>query len=187
MVVMVRLKYVLNQSKILNIMASIPDAELIVIKPLTAEDVIIEQQRLAVVDPNKLNSIYNDFSNAIMSILTTAARQTKDDEDIVELERMKRILNMTPSDEKFIRAKNKVWAVQNKILNKDAKFFIERDYSTTIKKDHHQAMIESLVEIVREQYPKLTPKEQEFYWKKAGILLSCVIRFRQLIGDFESD
>ena len=114
-----------------------------------------------------------------------AKSQTTDDLEIVELERIKRLINFTPKDEKFIRSKGKVWAVRDHILNKDAKYFLEKDYSTIIKKDHNQAMLETLVELIKEKFENMNDKEQNFYWQKAALLLNCVVRYKRLIGDFD--
>ena len=154
-------------------------------RPLSVEDVIKEQQRLKDADPKELNDIFEKYSQALNSILVMAKSQTTDDLEIVELERIKRLINFTPKDEKFIRSKGKVWAVRDHILNKDAKYFLEKDYSTIIKKDHNQAMLETLVELIKEKFENMNDKEQNFYWQKAALLLNCVVRYKRLIGDFD--
>jgi predicted choloylglycine hydrolase len=155
------------------------------IKPLTDADVAQTIKRIADADANELNDIYNKYANAILSILTMGQKQTKDEDELVELDRLKRIINLTPSDERFIRTKDKVWAVREHIINKNAKFFIERDYSAAIKKDHNQGFIETLISIIKYKFTQLTKTEQDFYWKKAAILLNCVARFKKAVGEFD--
>ena len=48
-----------------------------------------------------------------------------------------------------------------------------------IKKDGNQAMLESLVEIVKNTYEDMSVAEQDKYWQKAAILLNCVAKFRK--------
>lgn len=155
------------------------------LRPMSQEEIDAEMKRMTTVDPKELNDIFAKYSQAINGILVAARKQATDDSEIVELEQIKRIMNMAPNDLKFIRSKNKLWAVRKRIVNKDTKYFLEKDYSKTIKKDQNQEWLESIVEFVRDRFATMTDKEKEFYWSKAAALLNCVLRFKKLLGDYD--
>lgn len=155
------------------------------LKPLSDEDVERTLQRIAKANVEELNDIYRTYANTINSMISVALKQTEDESDLVQLERLKRIINLTPEDERFIRSKDKIWNVREHILNKNAKYFLEKDYNPMFKKDHNQSMLESLVEIIKDKFDELDSDEQLFYWKKAATLLNCVVRFKKAIGEYD--
>ena len=152
-------------------------------KQLTDDDVFEMVKKTLHVDPKKLNEIYQQYVNNLNSMLVMAKKQTDDETEIVEIERLKRFINMLPIDEVFMRGKDKVWNVRNHILNRNANFFLERDYSKVIKKDKNQVMMETLVEIIKDKYSHVSNEEMEYYWKKGAYALNCIIRFKQLVGE----
>jgi hypothetical protein len=152
------------------------------VKTLNDEDVEREIKNMQSIDPDVMNDIYKNFSNAVMSIVTAASEQTEDEKDLVQLDRIKRILNLAPMEERFIRSKEKVWGVRNYILNKNVDYFLNKDYSGMIKKDHNQVLLEKLIEIVRDNFINLSAEDKEFYWKKANILLHCVAKYKKMLS-----
>lgn len=153
---------------------------------MTEEDVANENRKLAKVDPDVLNDLYNTQSQIFNSIVTMVKKQLTDEEDLVEVERLQRILNLAPVDEKFIRTKDKIWAVREHIINKNAKFFLDRDYSKQIKKDGNQVFLETLISLIKEQYNALSAKDQNFYWEKASQLLIQVCKYHKLLKTVEA-
>jgi hypothetical protein len=149
-------------------------------KPLTDAEVDEIMRRISRCDQKVITDIFEEFCNTLNSIIILVLKQLKDEREIVQLEQLRRVLNITPAFEKFIRAKDKVWAVRNHIVNKNAKYFLEKDYSSLIKKDSRQTFIESLMEIVRDNFEPLSDSEKDLYWRKASRLLNCVARFKQL-------
>jgi hypothetical protein len=152
-------------------------------KPLSEADIEAQKKRLAEADPKELNEIFNTCSQVINSILVMVLKQTKDEEDIVEVERLKRVINLAPLDERFLRSKDKIWAAREHILNKNADWFLKRDYKGLIKKDHNQVLIETIVSLVKERYDSMSTEDREKYWQKAIMLLRNVGRYKKLIGE----
>lgn len=152
--------------------------------PLTDEDCNKLMQKIIKVDATEMNDIFRTYSNTITAILTMVIKNAQDDEEIVEIERVKRIINFAPIEEKFIRSKDKIWAVRNHIINKNLKYFIEKDYSSVIKRDHNQAMLEAIIEIIKNGITKLSQEDLNFYWKKAAVMLKCVVRFKKAMGEY---
>ena len=154
-------------------------------KPLSEADVANAMKKLASADPKELNDIFNKYAQALNGVLVMAQKQAVDETEIIEVERIKRIVNFVPVEERFIRTKDKIWAVREHIINKNAKYFMEKDYSAAIKKDGNQAMIETLVDLVKEKFATITEQEKDFYWKKGAMMLNCIVRFKKLVGEYD--
>lgn len=154
---------------------------------LTDDDVLAMQKKLVNVDPKQLNEIYNTYKQTLNSMLAIAKEQAKmenEEDDIITIEHICRVLNLSPVDEVFIRSKEKIWHHQDKIINKDAEYFMEKNYSAMIKKDKNQAFLESLISIIKSKFKNLTKQQQNIYWAKSAALLNCVVRFKKLVGEY---
>jgi hypothetical protein len=151
--------------------------------PMTDADVNNVRKRLALLDEKELNYIIDTYSQIIKGVLTLAMKNTKDEDEIVELERLKRIINLAPKDELFIRSKDKVWAARKRVINRDINWFLNRDYSKLIKRDSKQVMIETLINIAKNSYLKLDPEEQEMYWQKGFKVLQIVAQYKKISGE----
>lgn len=149
-------------------------------KPLTEQDIMLIRKRLANLESKSLDSILNSYSQLVSGIITMALKITKEDDEIAEIEHLRRLVIIVPKDELFIRSKDKIWDAREKILNKDADWFIKRDYSKLIKKDSKQTMIETLVNVVKRYYPELDDDEKNMYWKKAIGLLQVVAEYKKI-------
>lgn len=149
------------------------------IKPLSDDDILNETRALNSLSSDVMNKILEDYRNAIASMMTMMVENTKEEEQIVQLEQVKRVLGLCPDVEKFLRSKDKVWGVRKYILAKNADYFLNKDYSSLIKKDSKQAFIESLIELLKERYEEMDPRELAFYWEKASVLLNCVAQFKK--------
>jgi hypothetical protein len=134
-------------------------------------------------DPQKLSDLFDEFGREINHLVLMVKRRTTDISELVQIERVVRLMGICPPDEKFLRVKDKVFAVREHILNKNAAYFLNKDYSGLIKKDSKQAFIESLVETIKNTYDELTDKEKEMYWDKGLKILRLVIEYRLLVGD----
>lgn len=154
---------------------------------LTDDDVLAVQKKLVNIDPKQLNEIYNTYKQTLNSMLAIAKEQAKmanEEDDIITIEHICRVLNLAPVDEIFIRSKEKIWHHQDKIIHRDAKYFIEKNYSAMIKKDKNQAFLESLISIIKSKFLELTKEQQNVYWARSAALLNCVIRFKKLVGEY---
>ena len=153
------------------------------VTPMTDEDVNNIRKRLAMLDEKELNYIIDTYSQVIKGVMTIAMKNTKDEDEIVELERLKRLINLAPKDELFIRSKDKVWAARKRVINRDINWFLNRDYSKLIKRDSKQVMIETLINIAKNSYLKLDSDEQEIYWQKGFKLLQIVAQYKKISGE----
>ena len=152
------------------------------VKPLNDDDVNNEMKLIEKMDKKFTNELFILFSNTLSSILSiTLEKCSNDDSEYVEIIRLRRIINLVPVEEKFIRTKDKVWNVRKQILDKNEKYFIEKDYSKLIKKDHNQYFIETLTDIVKNRFDELNNAEKDLYWQKAAILLNCVGKYKKAV------
>jgi CII-binding regulator of phage lambda lysogenization HflD len=149
------------------------------IKALSEDDVAKEMKDINQMAPKFTTEIFTSFSKGINSVLAIAMKQCTDESEIVEIEQLRRVLSLCPLEEKFIRTKDKIWAVRMHIINKNADYFLKKDYSKIIKRDANQAFIESLMEIVKDKFNDMNIENQDIYWKKAAYLLNCVARFKK--------
>ena len=155
--------------------------EYFVIKNLTDEDVEKELRDLEHCDQKALDAIYQDYSSALSKLIASIKKLAVEDDVIIEVDRLRRLANFLPKEEKFIRSKSKIWGAREKILSKDADYFLTKDYSLIIKKDHNQVMMETLISCIKDIYDDTTQEERDFFWGQAAVLLNCVIRFKQII------
>ena len=153
------------------------------VSPMTDEDVNNVRKRLALLDEKEMNYIIDTYSQIIKGVLTLTMKNTKDEDEIVELERLKRIINLAPKDELFIRSKDKVWAARKRVIDRDINWFLNRDYSKLIKRDSKQVMIETLINIAKNSYLKLDTEEQEMYWQKGFKVLQIVAQYKKISGE----
>lgn len=155
-------------------------------KPLTDDDINASKAKLASLDGKKINEICDGYTRQIKLLINTAKKtlNKKDDEDeIVELERLARLVALLPSDEIFLRSKDKIWHTRKQILDKNVEWFMNRDYSKNIKKDQKQTMIETIIKVVRRKFVALSEDEKDQYWMKAIELLRLVAEFKKLTGE----
>lgn len=149
------------------------------VKALSEDDIVNEMKLITMLPEKFTNDIFNTYSQNINSVLALVLKQCTDDEDAVEIEQLRRVLMMCPLEEKFIRSKDKIWAVRKYIVKKDARYFLNKDYSKIIKRDGNQAFIEALMEIVKSKFNELNDVDQNMYWNKAAFLLNCVAQFKK--------
>jgi hypothetical protein len=159
------------------------DNQFVGAKPMSDEEVANARKRLASLSVADLNSILDTYTRLTKGLLTMTLKNTKDEEEIVEIERLKRLVNMAPKEELFLRSKDKIWAARVPIMEKNAAWFINRDYGSLIKKDNKQVMIETLISIIRDMFESLSEEEKELYWRKAIELLQLVATYKKLVGE----
>ena len=152
-------------------------------KPLSEQDIEDIKRRLANVDPDKINEIYTKCSQLINRLITMVMKQSLDEDEIVEIEHLKRVINLAPLEEIFIRSKDKIWNVREHIMNKNADYFIKKDYRTQIKKDHNQVFIETIVNNIKQRFAVLPADDQAKYWQIATELLRNVAVYKKLVGE----
>lgn len=152
-------------------------------KPMSDKDVENVMYKVSMADEKVVTPLFTQYVNTMVSIISTAISQSDDEEDIADLTRIKRIINLAPKEELLIRTKDKVWGVRHHIIKKDRDFFFERDYSKMIKQDSNKAFIESLMDIVKNNYDELDQDEQNHYWTKAIELLNLVAKFKKAINE----
>ena len=153
------------------------------VKPLNEDDVLNEMKLIARTNEKVTTDIFNTYFRGIQSLLTAAAKQTKEETEVVEVERLRRLIGLMPIEETFIRTKDKIWAVRKRIMQQDADYFMNKDYSKIIKRDANQAFIESLMEIIKDRFEDMDDLSKKFYWCKAALLLNCVARFKKELAN----
>jgi len=153
---------------------------------MSDNDVDKVRARLANLDSKQLSEICDGYVRYIKNIIVTGKKMldpVEDEDDLVEVERLYRIIALLPNDELFIRSKDKIWSARKQILDKNMDWFISRDYTALIKKDQKQVMIETLLRIFRTKYHSLSDEEKEFYWNKIFGILNLVAKYKKLTGE----
>jgi len=133
-----------------------------------------------------LDNIFTKYCQVLNSIIVNAKNQTNDEHELLEIDRVKRIINLCPVEERFIRTKDKVWAAREYLLNKNIDYFLKKDYSKIIKKDNKQTLIESILECTKTIFLSLSKEEQNVYWQKGAELIKYIVEYKQLIGDYDA-
>lgn len=160
--------------------------------PLTDEDVDKVMKNLRYICDNDIKKfdeilkIFNIYRNELLGLINLVLEllnKKVDESEMIEVERLKRILSILPDDEIFIRNKDKIWFAREYIINKDAEWFVTRDYSNNIKMDSKRTMVETLLRMIKYKYKIITPAEKELCWKKAMNMLECVAKYKKLSGE----
>lgn len=159
-------------------------SELEQIKPLEDSDIVNERSRLARLPKKKIDEITNIFKqykSQILGLIIILQKTVKDEEDIVEVERLKRLVNMCDDLEIFMRTKDKIYKSKTFIFNKDAKWFLNRNYDHLIKKDQNQAFIETLVSLIKDHYTTMREEEKNLYWHKGQMLIGAIEKYNNIL------
>ncbi len=156
------------------------------IKPLSEGDILDMKKKLQSLDQKELDTYYVTFVKHVHNIFNTIIKHTKKEheDDLVEIERLKRILKFIPDDEIFLRSKDKIWAVRVVILNSDANWFLEQDFSTMVKKDENHDLINSLINLIKIKFIKLEQDEKDIYWNFLRQLVLVIANFKKLTGEY---
>jgi hypothetical protein len=152
-------------------------------KPMSNEDYYDEVKKLSKLNKDDVNNICDSFTREIKFLINdikNTLHPTNDEEELVEINRLQRIISFVPADEVFLRCKDKIWATKTQIVNKDASTFLNIDVSKNIKKDDKQNMIETLISIVKNKYKEMSEEERNEYWKRISKLLCIVCEFIKL-------
>lgn len=153
------------------------------VRAMSDDDVRNEMKVISKMPEVFTNSLFHGYSATIQSIVALALAHCDDDEDAAEIDSLRRLVKLCPLEELFIRTKDKVWAVRNHILGKNASYFLEKDYSGMIKQDSNKAFIETLMEIIKTNFQELDTSDQNEYWKKAATLLNYVGQFKKKMNE----
>lgn len=134
-------------------------------------------------ESERLVKVFQTFSNKIAALITLCSRTVKKEYDIIQIERIKRIIRLCPLEEKLLRCKDKIFTVRDHIINRNADYFLNRDYSNYIKEDEKKEFINDIIDLIKRNYSQLKKEEQELYWPIGLELLKCVIEFMQITGE----
>jgi hypothetical protein len=84
------------------------------------------------------------------------------------------------------RCVDKMWDNKENILNKNEKFFIEKfDTSKYIKVDKNKEWLDEIVKVVRKEFSILSANEKSCIWFYLNEMLTAVIEYKLLKGEFE--
>ena len=153
------------------------------VRALTWDEIVVMLNALPKDKQYELDKIFQKVSSTLMSLIMMTLKVTKEEDEIIELERIKRIVNMCPKDELFIRIKDKIWAVRQQLDAEDADYFLNKDYSAMVRRDHNQAFVEAMMEILKLRYYNSTAAEKKVYFAKGRILIAEVAAFKDLVGE----
>ncbi len=155
-------------------------------KPMSEEDVLEVMAKMAKLDAKEINAICEGYANKLKSMIVYIKNKLharKDEDELVELDRILRLINMCPKDELFIRSKDKIWHARYHIIQRDSHWFLNRDYSASSKKDNKQRMIETLIRMIQAKWKKMSEDERELYWQLAFEILNLVANFKKLTDE----
>ena len=155
-------------------------------EPLSDDAVNAILIKMGKLNPKDINYICDTFAQCINKLLKTilfTLDSYNDEDDIVEIDRLKRIIGLCPKDELFIRSKDKLWHTRYHIMEKNENWFFSYDYSKNIKKDFKQSMIETLIKLIMRKWKELTTDEKNKYWVEIIKMLQLVAMFKKLISN----
>lgn len=147
--------------------------------PLNDDDVDNEMRILADMPINQMKKLLNTYLQTINSIIVTSIHMCDDEDDAMELERLKRLVRFLPAEETFIRSKNKIWAVREQIKNRNEDFFLNIDHNKYIKNDRNKTFITNLLDIALNAQKRFSKREKDIFWNKVDTLLQCTIQFNK--------
>jgi hypothetical protein len=156
-------------------------------RPVTEQDIADAKKKMASLNKAQIDMLCNTYVQQLKGIITNTKKKLdnrKDEEELAELDHIMHIISLCPADELFIRSKDKIWHARFRILNQDADWFLNRDYSASIKKDQKQVMIETIIKMAQYKFVEMSKEEQESYWMKAIEMLNIVSQFKKLTGEF---
>ena len=137
----------------------------------------------------KKNDIIQQFSRYLSRLLKTA---NEIDNGNVTLEWVTRVIRILRNEnpplvlEKCI---DKLWDNSEKIIARDKDFFLDNidDLNEKyIKKDERQEWIEGIVSHIKKKINVLSDDQTTDVWDSLNGMLENVIKYRILIGDFDS-
>lgn len=134
-----------------------------------------------------IDDIISKFNKSMSKIINLVDSKIKDNSRYVqEMNRLKNIIKLAKAigPETIIeRCKDKICAVEasTAIQERNAKFFLERKYDDYVKKDENQIFIETLIQMVKNGYPRLSDNEKIFCWKHADMLLWCCANYKKMV------
>lgn len=138
-------------------------------------------------DQKKLSDVLHKFNLHAGKIMKIAVAVSGNSHPRIEW--LSRVFNIARDVDPLCiitRCVDKMWNAKDKILSKDLDFFM-KDYDTSvyIKNDHNKVWLDELVCIVRNEVPLLSQKEQDFLWSCLNEMLSAVIEYKLIKGEFE--
>lgn len=143
--------------------------------PLSDDEIKVLRQRLLKIERKHRNDIIDSFAKSLKQVVLMAKKACKKEDEIVELDRVRRILNILPNDDLFLFCHDKIWLVREQIKKRNVDFFM--NVVCDIPKDDTQDLVFALIELVRDNYNKLSAVDKDAYWKCVQILLDSVDRF----------
>ena len=138
-------------------------------------------------DEKKLSDILQKFNLHAGKIMKVAVAISGDSHQRIGW--LSRVFNIARDIDPLCiitRCVDKIWIARDKILNKDMDFFMN-DYDTSIyiKNDDNKVWLDELVSMVRNEVPLLSKKEQDYLWSCLNEMLSAVIEYKLIKGEFE--
>lgn len=137
----------------------------------------------------KISIIIQQFNRHLSKILKISQEVDKDNIDLEWIRRVVRILRDENPPLVLERCINKLWDNSEQIIARDKNFFIDNINDLNkkyIKNDERKEWIEGIVDYLRKKADILTKDQTEDVWDCLNGMLENVIKYRILIGDFDS-
>lgn len=125
--------------------------------------------------PEELSVICSVFNDNIMNLIKFIRGKEPDSPDVNMLNTVVRECINESETLVLDRCMDKIWDARQHIRDKNADYFLERDYSALIKKDQRENFIVTLVSIIKTGWKtSLYDEEREYVWVRAKLMLKCV-------------
>mgnify|MGYP001564999846 CR=1 FL=1 len=148
------------------------------IKPLTDDDCDVIYK---IIKDNGKYSEFTDIASKFGDLIRAVLEKFCKKADSYEETTIKAIITVSKlidDNELFVRCYQKIVAVRDFVIKKDATCFEKMEYTHLIKKDKKQQMIENFITTCRDCYQTLSQKEMDEYW---GMMLTLLRYSLQLI------
>jgi len=83
------------------------------------------------------------------------------------------------------RSVDKLWEHKDNIIARNSEFFRTCSFDKYIKKDGNKEWLDNLIKIIRTRFFDLSEKEQNYIWACLEGMLTNVIKYKLIKGDYK--
>lgn len=133
---------------------------------------------------DEINSIITRFHSTIFKILKICR---KIEPNSIELAGLHTKVSLARDLDPLIiinRAKDKVWMHREYIINEDANYFLNNNYSEFIKDDENKSFMRDLIQLIKKKYVDLSDAERKLVWQLSKDMLKSVVEYKKATNDF---
>jgi hypothetical protein len=128
----------------------------------------------------KISDTIDRFHKNIFDILKLCKRLKPNS---LELDSLNKKLYIARNIDPLIiieRSWEKIWTYRQKIVERDADFFLKNDFKQFIKNDENKTFMYDLINLIKKGYMERSQQEKDLLWNIANQLLINVLEYIKL-------